>query len=766
MWTIIFQNVMALLLLTIYRLLCHVFQLLMVRPIDNRQAHTGPQASMADLVQRRSFDDLDSIIDRLESFNIKKRNPKSDIGIKVQGNVDVQVVHHDSPDSSEDEPQADNRQSVHIQHDGSQKAMLSVKVQKTNSGDEQQTAADEEQQLLVNDAAQAAVDGGSEIVITGQQEPAIDNHVVITGQQGPTVDKQIVITRKQGPTADKHIIISGHTADNHVIITKEQGPRASKHIVITGNQGPTVDKHIIISGHTADKHVIITNEQGPIARKHIVITRKKGPTADNQIVITKEQGPRVDKHIIISGHAADKHVIITKEQGPRVDKHIIISGHTGDNHVIITKEQGPRVDKHIIISGHAADKHVIITKEQEPRADKTIVITRQEPAADKQKDITIKLGSPEEEPEASINEIHANLQHAKQQAENFILVSGLAIHKPANPLKSKVSVQMSDTNTLVQLSPGNEDQPFDSEDDELDLNSYELDMNDDNELDTGVGVVSISDNGETNTNVQTVEQILHPSAKLVLKPEDRPNENDNVIVSILSGQNIGKIDREQSIEKSDYAYLNTNDNSDDMDELIDQSMSELHTYLEELNPTAILGQPDDQPNDSGYEGIQFYNGISQDVDKTLDNAAKEREHEMENNEDNEDSNGEDNGDTDKLSDDDDEEEEEDFDIEASRIGYVQVRSDDAADDSESTPDKNEADDNESTPDENEADENESAPDENEEIVAEETTSVGDKESSSGFFDKFTLENGYRQLANLKKGILDYFGYVKKAITQN
>ena len=729
MWTIIFQNVMALLLLTIYRLLCHVFQLLMVRPIENRQAHGGPQASMADLVQKRSYDDLDSIMDRLESFNIKKRNPKSDIGIKVQGNVDVQVVHHDSPDSSEYEPQADNRQSVHIQHDGSQKAMLSVKVQKTNSGDEQQTAADEEQQLLVNDAAQAAVDGGNEIVITGQQEPAIDNHVVITGQQGPTVDKQIVITRKQGPTADKHIIISGHTAD---------------------------------------KHVIITNEQGPIARKHIVITRKKGPTADNQIVITKEQGPRVDKHIIISGHAADKHEIITKEQGPRVDKHIIISGHTGDNHVIITKEQGPRVDKHIIISGHAADKHVIITKEQEPRADKTIVITRQEPAADKQKDITIKLGSPEEEQEASINEIHANLQHAKQQAENFILVSGLAIHKPANPLKSKVSVQMSDTNTWVQLSPGNEDQPFDSEDDELDLNSYELDMNDDNELDTGVGVVSISDNGETNTNVQTVEQILHPSAKLVLKPEDRPNENDNVIVSILSGQNIGKIDREQSIEKSDYAYLNTNDNSDDMDELIDQSMSELHTYLEELKPTAILGQPDDQPNDSGYEGIQFYNGISQDVDNTLDNAAKEREHEMENNEENEESNGEDNGDTDKLSDDDDDEEEDDFDTEASRIGYVQVRSDDAADDSESTPDENEADDNESTPDENEADDNESTPDENE---ADENESAPDENEeivadSSGFFDKFTLENGYRQLANLKKGILDYFWYVKKAITQN
>ena len=721
---------MALLLLTIYRLLCHVFQLLMVRPIKNRQAHTGPQASMADLVQRRSYDDFDSIMDRLESFNIKKRNPKSDIGIKVQGNVDVQVVHHDSPDSSEDEPQADNRQSVHIQHDGSQKAMLSVKVQKTNSGDEQQTSADEEQQLLVNDAAQAAVDGGSEIVITGQQEPAIDNHVVITGQQGPTVDKQIVITRKQGPTADKHIIISGHTADNHVIITKEQGPRAGKHIVITGNQGPTVDKHIIISGHTADKHVIITKEQGPIARKHIVITRKQGPTADKQIVITRQ------------GLTADKQMVITGNQGPTVNKQIVI------------------------------------TKEQEPRAYKTIVITRQEPAADKQKDITIKLGSPEEEPEASITEIHANLQHAKQQAKNFILVSGLAIPKPANPLKSKVSVQMSDTNTLVHLSPGTEDQPFDSEDDELDLNSYELDMNDDNELDTGVGVVSISDNGETNTNVQTVEQILHPIAKLLLKSEDRPNEKDNVIVSLLSGQNIGKIYKEQSNEISEDKASDYHDNNDEIAELLEQSISKLQTTIEELKPAEIIDQPNDREREM-------------------------REHEMENNEDNKESNGEDNGDTDKLSDDDDDEEEDAFDIEASRIGYVQVRSDDAADDSESAPDENEADDNgnedtEVKPEESyvtgiklpakaskaDADGNtamldlldkynadEPKPvsddrDDEEEVGAEETTSVEEKESSSGFFDKFTLENGYRQLANLKKGILDYFWYVKKAITQN
>ncbi|XP_041366657.1 acidic leucine-rich nuclear phosphoprotein 32 family member A-like [Gigantopelta aegis] len=84
------------------------------------------------------YDNLDAIIARLEAINFKRKHPEA-VEIKVDRHVDVHIANQGSTKNSQQGLQADDHQNVHIIQGSPQRATISLKLQSTHSGDEQQS---------------------------------------------------------------------------------------------------------------------------------------------------------------------------------------------------------------------------------------------------------------------------------------------------------------------------------------------------------------------------------------------------------------------------------------------------------------------------------------------------------------------------------------------------------------------------------------------------------------------------------------------------
>ncbi|XP_041367888.1 uncharacterized protein LOC121382367 [Gigantopelta aegis] len=162
----------------------------------------------------QAYDELHAVIARLRAIDItsqrKKPKAESSVVIKVDKNVNVHVVHQDSTKNSQQGLQADDPQSVHIQHDSPQRATISLKLEHKHPSDGQQLAEDASgkypRKRHFQDHELAAIIARLEDINIEQNNPKVESPVVIKVNKNVKVHvvHQGSIINAQGLQADDH----------------------------------------------------------------------------------------------------------------------------------------------------------------------------------------------------------------------------------------------------------------------------------------------------------------------------------------------------------------------------------------------------------------------------------------------------------------------------------------------------------------------------------------------------------------------------------